>query len=255
MEEQLGKFIGTVLVYAVSSAGVALGVFKTLGEKWLDTKFTQRLKSLEHGYAIELSKLKQRLDTTATGINRLHQKEFEVLPEAWGLLDEAMNTLRWIISPLQGYPDLRRMRDDEWQEFLDEISFLSKSDKSYLRNMSGSYRQTEYRKLYDSYKGGLAEKAIREFQKYSARNSIFMPENLRDQFDSIRELLWSASVTKSVGREVDDWEMQNKAWEELQQKVEPLFLEIRKSIQERIEQQSKLNVDGLSMAFASSEEK
>lgn len=255
MEAQIGKFIANLFVYAGSAALIAFGLFKTLGEKWMDTKFAQRLKTLEHGYAIELSKLKQRLDTAASGISRLHQKESEVLPEAWGLLDEAMNTLRWVISPLQSYPNLKRMNDEEWEEFIDEISFLGNPDKKYLRGISGNYREKEYRRIYDGYKNGLAEKAIREFQKYSARNSIFLPENLRSQFDRIRELLWSASVSKNVGREVEDWKMQQEAWEQLQKEVEPLFVEIRRSIQERIAQQSSFNIEGLNASFYRSEMK
>lgn len=255
MDEQIGKFIANLFVYAGSAALIAFGLFKTLGEKWLDTKFAQRLKTLEHAYAIELSKLKQRLETAASGINRLHQKEFEVLPEAWGLLDEAVNTLRWVISPLQSYPNLARMTDEEWEEFIDEISFLGKPDKNYLRGIPGNYREKEYRKIYDGFKNNLAEKAIREFQKYSARNSIFLPEDLRSQFDGIRELLWSASVTKNVGREVEDWKMQQGAWEQLQKEVEPLFVEIRKSIQERIAQQSSFDIEGLSVSFLQSERK
>jgi len=248
MEEQITKFLGAMILYAGGPAAIAFVLFKTLGEKWLDSKFSERLKSVEYRYQFELSELKQRLDTAASGLNRIHQKEFEVLPEAWGLLDEAMNTLKWVISPLQSYVDVGRLQEEEWVEFVEELTHLSNSEKKYLKSIYISReRQKAYNKISDNHRGALAQKAIREFQNYSARNSIFLPENLRDQFDRIRELLWSASVTKSMGREIEDWEMQQKAWKELDEKVEPLFHEIRKSIQDRIAHQSKLNIDGLSI--------
>ena len=39
--------------------------------------------------------------TAANGLNRIHQQEFEILPEAWGLLNDAMNTLKWVVPPMQ----------------------------------------------------------------------------------------------------------------------------------------------------------
>ena len=73
MDQQVASFIVQVIAYAGGSAAVAFLMFKTLGEKWLDNKFRERLQRVEHGYAVELSKLKQRLDTAASGLNRIHQ--------------------------------------------------------------------------------------------------------------------------------------------------------------------------------------
>ncbi len=247
MGQQIGTFFLELIAYAGGSTAVAFVVFKTLGDKWLDTRFKERLSRVEHGYSVELSKLKQRLETAASGLNRIHQKEFEVLPEAWGLLDEAMNTLKWVISPMQSYPNVSRMTDDDWQDFVEELKFFGKADKRHLMAVHERDRQKEYQRLYDAYKNHLAEKAIRDFQNYAARNSIFLPENLRSQFDEIRRLLWSASVSKSVGGDARDWEMQSKAWKELEEQAEPLFQKIRTSIQDRIARQTELNVDGLSM--------
>lgn len=245
MEQQLGTFIIQVITYAGGSTAVAYLMFKTLGERWLDNKFRERLQRVEHGYAVELSKLKQRLDTAASGLNRIHQKEFEVLPEAWGLLDEAMHTLKWVVSPMQSYADVSRMSDDDWKDFLDGAKFFGKADKRHLLSLPSWSRQDEYSRLYDAQKNWLAEKAIREFQQYAARHSIFLPEDLRNQFDAIRSLLWSASTAKSVGRQAGDWKLQREGWEKLESQAEPLFQEIRKAIQNRIAKQMELNLDGL----------
>jgi hypothetical protein len=247
MAQQVGSFVLELLAYAGGSTALAFLVFKTLGEKWLDNKFRERLKLVEHGYAIELSKLKQRLDTAASGLNRIHQKEFEVLPEAWGLLDEAMNTLKWVVSPMQSYTDVSRMSDDDWRDFVEGVEAFGKTDKRYLLGLSSRNRQEEYNRLYDAHKNWLAEKAIREFQKYAARHSIFLPEDLRNQFDAIRNLLWSASTAKSVGRQADDWKLQREGWEKLEKQADPLFQEIRKAIQSRIAKQMELDLDGLNM--------
>jgi hypothetical protein len=113
--------------------------------------------------------------------------------------------------------------------------------------MNGPTRQDEYNRIHDFYKNKLAQTAIRNFQKYAARHSIFLPEDLRGQFDTIRNLLWSASVGKTLGRQVDDWKMQRESWEKLEGQAEPLFQEIRNAIQVRIAKQMELNLDGLNM--------
>lgn len=247
MEQKVVAFIFNLVAYAGGSVALAYAVFKTLGDRWLENKFKERLKLVEHGYAVELSKLKQRLDTSASGLNRIHQKEFEVLPEAWGLLDEAMNTLKWVVSPMQSYTDVSRMDDEDWKDFIDNLDSFGKADKRHLLGIHKQSRQNEYNRLYDAHKNWLAEKAIREFQKYSARHSIFLPEELRVQFDAIKDLLWSASVSKSVGRQAEDWKMQLEGWKKLDEQADPLFQEIRKAIQARIAKQMELNLEGLNM--------
>ncbi len=247
MSQQVGEFILELVAYAGGSTALAYLLFKTLGDRWLENQFKERLKLVEHGYAVELSKLKQRLDTAASGLNRIHQKEFEVLPEAWGLLDEAMSTLKWVVSPMQSYTDVSRMDDDDWTEFIEGSDAFGKADKRYLLSLSSRSRQKEYNRLYDAHKNWLAEKAIRDFQVYAARHSIFLPEHLRVQFDAIRNLLWSASSAKSVGRQVEDWKLQLEGWKKLDEQAEPLFREIRKAIQERIAKQMELDLTGLNM--------
>lgn len=247
MEQKIGAFVFELIAFGGGSAAIAFLIFRTLGDRWLDNKFRERLKLVEHGYAVELSKFKQRLETAADGLNRIHQKEFEVLPEAWGLLDEAMNTLKWVVSPMQSYTNVSRMNDEDWVEFVEGCSEFGSLDKRYLRGVPDRNRQQEFNRLYDAHKICLAENAIRDFQKYTARHSIFLPEDLRVQFDAMRNLLWSASVSKSVGREAEDWEIQVKGWEKLEEQAEPLFAKIRTAIQDRIAAQKELNLDGLKL--------
>ncbi len=188
MPQQVAGFIYEVVVYGGGAAGVAFLIFRTFSDRWLDNKFKEKLKHVEYGYAVELSKFKQRLDSAANGLNRIHQKEFEVLPEAWGLLDEAMSTLRWVVSPMQSYVNVGRMDDEDWADFVEGLDDFGAWDKRYLRSVHGPNRQKEFDRLYDAHKGWLAEKAIQDYRKFTARNSIFLPEELRVQIDAIREL-------------------------------------------------------------------
>jgi hypothetical protein len=247
MPPEVSTFFLQLIAYAGGSAALAFLIFKTLGEKWLDTRFTARLKRVEHGYAVELSKLKHRLDAAANGQNRIHQKEFEVLPEAWYLLDEATSVLKWVTSPLQSYPDVSHLSDSDWAEHLEASEIFSSSDKRYLLGVNQSSRQKEYNEIYDSHKNLRAQQAIRRFQAYAARNSIFLPEDLGAQFDEIRTLMWTASAANSVGREAGDWKLQREGWEKLEKQVEPLFQDIRRAIKRRIAKQMELDVSGLSM--------
>jgi len=244
VEQQLVEFLGRVVAYGGGGAAVAFLMFKKFGEGWLDAKFKEKLKAAEHQYAVELQRLKQRLDTASSGIVRLHQKEFEVLPEAYGLLDEAMGMLAWITSPLQQYADVASMGDDDLQEFIDGTEF-SKFDKAELRNADRRERQKLYIKCYDRARSFKVEKSIRDFQNYAARHSIFLPEDLRQQFDEIRGVLWGAAVAKSVGMQADDWKTQLRGWTDLEEKAKPQFEAIRNAIQGRLQRQAELDLSGL----------
>ena len=71
---------------------------------------------------------------------KLHQKEFDVLPESWGKLSDAHGVVTAVTSALQQYPDLDRMSAPHLEEFLTDSPLMNwqtdeirKSDKQIGR--------------------------------------------------------------------------------------------------------------------------
>lgn len=87
MLEELLKAIGLLVVAAGGLTAIAYAIFKNLGEKWLDARFDERLAAYKHEQQKELEQVRFKITALLDRATKLHQREFEVLPEAWSLLN------------------------------------------------------------------------------------------------------------------------------------------------------------------------
>jgi hypothetical protein len=68
---------------------VAYKAFQKFGEKWLDARFAERLEKLKHEQTKEIEGTRRKVPWEFSRISKIHEKEFEVLPKAWLMLQEA----------------------------------------------------------------------------------------------------------------------------------------------------------------------
>jgi len=137
------EIIGTVSsVFGVIGVGIAaaFALFKVLGEKWLTAKFEERLAAYKHMQQRELEELKGKINALMDRTTKLHQREFEVLPEVWGRLVSAHRTVTAVISPFQSTHDLDRMQEPQFEDFVTRCT-LAQWQKDELRN---STSRTDY---------------------------------------------------------------------------------------------------------------
>jgi hypothetical protein len=87
------KFIGGVTALAGTGAAAAYAIFRIFTTKWIDRRFSQRLEEFKHQQNQEIEHLRFRINTMMDWNVKLHQREFDVLPETWSLLTEAFNTI------------------------------------------------------------------------------------------------------------------------------------------------------------------
>lgn len=88
------------------AVGVAWRVFKSAGEKWLSSKFAERLEELKHVHQRELERLKLTINTSFDRTTKLHNQEFSVLPELWAKCNKAYAHVGDFTSPMQYVIDL-----------------------------------------------------------------------------------------------------------------------------------------------------
>jgi hypothetical protein len=70
-----------------------------------------------------------------SGVQKLQEREFVVLPEAWAKLDEAHGMVSWLVAPFQQYADVNRMNSPQLEEFLAGTEFTD-TQKADVRNAS-----------------------------------------------------------------------------------------------------------------------
>jgi hypothetical protein len=118
LTEMVVTTIGGLIMAGGGGAAIAFALFKVFGEKWLNAKFEERLAEYKHAQQKEIEQLTFRINALMDRTTKLHQHEFDVLPEPWSRLNDAFGQTTAFVSSLQSYPDLNRMTDDHLNGFL-----------------------------------------------------------------------------------------------------------------------------------------
>ncbi len=230
------EFLFEIFAYGGGSAAVSYLVFQWLGKTWIENKFNERLEALRHQQALEVQRLRVEIDSMLSGALKLQEREFTVLPEAWEKLDEAHLLVSNLVAPLQQYADVENMSRDRLEEFLLGTDFL-KVDINEILNAPNKGKR--YQEILFWNRLNKARKAFAEFQGYVARNGIFLPSELEEKFKKISSILWSAVVSKEVGHQAQDWKMQAEGWDKVREEVDPLYLDIKIYIHQRLQSHSR----------------
>lgn len=226
------SFLFQILAYGGGSAAVAYLLFQWLGKTWIENKFAQRLDQLKHEQALELQRLRVEIDAMLSGAIKLQEKEFSVLPDAWIKLDEAHSLVSWLVSPMQQYANVERMNSVQMEEFLSDTEF-TESQKEELRN--SRERRRTYQDILFWHRLHKVKAAFADLQSFVARNGIFLTLELEEKFSRISDALWSAVISKEVGHEVKNWKMQSEGWTKIKEETEPLYKDIKREIQSRLQ--------------------
>jgi hypothetical protein len=240
--DQILRFFGEVILYGGGSAAVAFILFQYLGKGWIDARFSERLKAFEHEQAKELQRLKVEVESLLSGALKIQEREFAVLPEAWHKLNDAYSLTSWVASPLQQYPGVGRMEDDQLEEFL-ASSELLESQKTRVRNSDNRTRDKTYQENIFWHRLGRAKAAVGELQNYTVSHGLFLPPPLKQQFAEMQPLLWKALTSLEIGKEATDHKMQLAAWSELEENGKALHSAIEQAIEIRLHSHAKTKRD------------
>ena len=235
--DSLLRFFGEIIAYGGGAAGVAFLLFRYLGKGWIESKFSERLEQFKHQQAIEIQKLRVKIDSTLSGVLKIQEKEFETLSEAWSKLDEALAHVNDLVSPLQYYPNLDGMTAARLVEFLDETN-LRKTEKDVIRQ--SDEKANKYQEINFWHRLHQVKLACSDLNKYVVRYGIFFPPNLKEKFNKIVNELKSSVLDKEIGEGAKDYKTQHEAWIKLKDEIHPLFQAIEKDIHERLQSHGRI---------------
>lgn len=163
-------------------AAVAYLIFKTLGAKWLDNHFAGRLQALKHDHDHEMVHLKLKIDGQLDRAVKLNQREFDVVPTIWKAATEAHYGVVDTISVMQSHPDLNRMTEEEFEEFLSGTR-LQEFQKTEIRQLNGWDRTSYYSDKAQWLKLNDANKLMVDFNHALLTNSIFLHPDTFTEFE------------------------------------------------------------------------
>jgi hypothetical protein len=189
------KLIGGVAAIGAASSAFAYAMFRLFTTKWIETRFSERLEAFKHQQNQEIEHLRFRINTMMDWNVKLHQREFDILPETWSLLNEAFYTIGPIALGFQQYPNLDEMSADRLEEFLEKSLFtaVQKTELKSAFNKNNYYRSVkmvnDLNTAIDSYN---------QFHLLLAKNAIFVVEPIKTAFLALDQMLKEAIIERQV---------------------------------------------------------
>ena len=226
--EYLGKFI----LYGGGSVAIAYVLFMFMGKKWIENKFKENLQELKHGHSKELEDLKFKINTHLDRASRIHEKEFEVLPEAWNKLHDTLLGLKSLTAVFQQYPDFDNMTESQLSDYLLD-SQLHEHEKDQLKIVPDKLKY--YRKVIFWHNYSEVRSLFYEFHKYIQRNRIFLRDDLKEQFSIIDKLMWHTLIDREASHETDDFKLWNKTYKTIYEETDSIVNQIEALVQDRLQ--------------------
>jgi hypothetical protein len=192
LPELITNFLAGAAVLGFGFASItalAYWVFKQFGEKWLNVKFSERLKDYKHSQHRELEKLKFSINALMDRTTKLHQHEFEVLPEVWGQLAEAYGATIQFVSPIQQMQNLDGMGESHLSEFLAKCE-LADWQKEELKEVQD--KTTRYAEMIFWHKLNRVWSSYTSFHNYLVKNGVFIQVELKEKLYALSDLLSEA---------------------------------------------------------------
>jgi hypothetical protein len=223
--------VGALVIGGGAITTLAFALFKLLGEKWLSARFDQQLEAYKHAQQKELEELRFKINALLDRTTKLHQREFEVLPEAWARLIDAYGAAMVLASVMQQTPDLDRMSSQHLDEFLATGS-LQKWEQAELRQhpkKTDYYRDRIFWRRLDETKN-----RSRETHIYLRKNGIFIPVDIRKKFDIVDNLIWNVILEREVDEQMKTLPRMRAKADALNRDGENLVKALEEDIQKRL---------------------
>ncbi|WP_415881511.1 hypothetical protein [Neptuniibacter sp. QD34_54] len=233
--DQFFETVGTIIAYGGGSAGVSYLLFQYLGKTWIENKFNQRLQSLKHDQNIEVQRLRVEIDSLLNGAVKLQEVEFKILPLIWKKLYSAQQHVSALVSPTERYVKINKLNDDELEDLLSQTKFMDSQKNELKRTKSTDL----YRELQFRYELIETNRVFNEFIDCFSENSVLFDPAIKEILNQATKLFRAAIVSKEVGRECNDWKMQNEGWDKLKKEIDPLVDQIESLIYSRLQSHAK----------------
>lgn len=170
-----------MITLIMAGGGFYLLIYKALKHlilKWLDSEFEKRLYLLKHEQQKEIENLRYKISALLDRTAKLHQHEFDVLPEIWIRLNDAYSHIRSSVFPLQTYPDIENMSPNQQEAFINECS-LQEWQKEELRTIAKKNNYYQYAITWHDI--NQASKKTEEAYAYLIKHSIFINADLQQK--------------------------------------------------------------------------
>lgn len=185
------SLFGFGTIFFGGATALAYWAFKLFGDKWLTAQFSQRLEEYKHSQQKELEDIRFESNKLMDRTTKLHQHEFDVLPEAWALLVDAYGITVGATSSIQRYTTIDLMNETRLDAFLEDSPLLDwEVEELKITDDKLDYYQTSI----DRHKLVNVINVVGKFNAYRLKYGIFMLPNIQEDFEQMGDLLYRAQL-------------------------------------------------------------
>ncbi|WP_291272444.1 hypothetical protein [Geothrix sp.] len=227
--------LASLLSAGGGGAAVAFGFYKFFGTKWLESKFQASIEKLRHQQRQELETFKISTNSSLDRLNKLNQREYEVLPKAWELLVLLQLHVSRFVASYKESPDLKSMSDPQFEEFVtqSDMADFQKTELRIAPDRNKYHQEITFWREYNS-----ARNAYSDYAKFIMFNSIFFSPSLKDLFKKADEECWAAMSSRKIAKEAGSFPGQYmqfyEQWVKAMESLKNLMNQIETLVQERL---------------------
>lgn len=241
--EAIFAWIGRAATILAPLGVATLWFGRTYIDKWLANRFQGQLDALKHAQAQEIERLRAKIAGMLDRATKLHQHEFEVLPEAWRLLATSMGSASHVLAALQQFPDAGAHNEVELEVLLENTPFFE-HDKQAVRDAETRLERTRiFGDLHQRYAVRDAINERQEFHNYVILKGIFIEPELRAKMLGLSILIMNCLMDhRDMIMDRDTFRQRDfTAHRDKWKAAEPLKEEIHQMVSDRLWNAAKLD--------------
>jgi hypothetical protein len=194
--QSFGGLVGAAVIAAAVSYPLWLPHLKEFIAGWLDRRFKKQMQDADHAFQEKVRHVQSAIDRELDRARKLQDREFEALSKAWEILHEAFWRAREATNRGYQVNDLAAMQEDQLEEFVTHLDFPGWRKKQLFEMIHGGADDEAIQKYYEM---GWRTKQYSDCQKwrvklvqYIDRQGIFMQPEIKERFDTMRQLIADA---------------------------------------------------------------
>lgn len=198
--EELQRLLGELLLQFLLVVAASVAALRWLAKRYVDHRLEKELQAFRHEHDKELERLKFEITSLFSRVSKIHEKEFEILPEAWFRLQKALGAAAHLASALIKYPKLDEMSQAHFEAFVESADLLE-FQKAELRKADNRVQYYLEQVFWRDF--GRAETAHAELHNYLADQRIFLTKNLHGRFLELAQAIRKALNSVEIGHQHD----------------------------------------------------
>lgn len=199
---------GWMGLVAVGLVLAAFFVIRYVLFKWMDNRFQQSLEAYKiqaqatteqqkHDLQKILEDKKYDINSRFDRTTRINQLEFQMLPDLWSHLNDAIIKTQ-SLSGIRQYPDVSRLSEEKLKRHLVQMKF---TDNQIETVVESNDKDKSYRAIIDAIDHGEAAESFNRFAITMRKSAIFIQPDLFVSFKEFEDIVKSALIECDMNRQ------------------------------------------------------